>query len=387
MEPADFYGVRGAGFTSLRRELGWLPGDPHPQEESLNRAIGAGLLHLDDPDRLRATAAALAAPLPPDPVALGERERRQWTMLFAQLLGTGQHWRPLAEAMELLWAVDPWREELRQLLELLAGRCERRLHPLPWALPVPLRVHGRYSRAEVLAAFDAVDERGAPRSHREGVLWDQSSATDPLCVTLKKREALFSPSTRYRDLALGPSLFHWESQSTTTAASATGQRYIHHEARGSRVLRLVREQRREGGRGGGVTEPFVCLGFARYESHEGERPMAGGFSGVAAGAGDSGGVDAGDGVGGLRGISGSPEHPVKLVISELRRQAMADVKALEQAVEALDPSALAEFRRWFAEFDAATWDRQLEADATAGKLDALLEEAEDDYRTLPHRQL
>ena len=32
----------------------------------------------------------------------------------------------------------------------------------------------------------------------------------------------------------------------------------------------MREQRRQGT----VTEPFVCLGLARYESHEGERPMA-----------------------------------------------------------------------------------------------------------------
>ncbi|MDI9406548.1 MAG: hypothetical protein QM522_07550 [Chitinophagaceae bacterium] len=68
-------------------------------------------------------------------------------------------------------------------------------------------------------------------------------------------------------------------------------------------------------------------------------------------------------------------------------QAMADVNSLEKAVEALDPSALAEFRRWFAEFDAAAWDRQLEADATAGKLDALLAEAEDDYQNQPHRRL
>jgi hypothetical protein len=89
--------------------------------------------------------------------------------------------------------------------------------------------------------------------------------------TLRKSEALFSPTTRYRDLALGPALFHWESQSTTTAASATGQRYVHHEARGSRVLLFVREQRWVHRRPGGVTEPFVCLGFATYESHEGER--------------------------------------------------------------------------------------------------------------------
>ena len=114
----------------------------------------------------------------------------------------------------------------------------------------------------------------APWIHREGVLWHEPSQCHLLFITLRKSEALFSPSTRYRDLAPGPSLFHWESQSTTTAASATGQRYIHHATRGSRVLLFVREQRKQNGRPGAPTEPFVCLGFATYESHEGERPMA-----------------------------------------------------------------------------------------------------------------
>jgi hypothetical protein len=127
----------------------------------------------------------------------------------------------------------------------------------------------------------------SPWIHCEGVLWHQASATDLLFITLRKSEALFSPSTRCRDLALGPSLFHWESQSTTTAAaSPTSQRYIHHANRGSRVLLFVREQRKQDGRAGAPTEPFVCLGFARYESHEGERILfvhqwrfAGGWSG------------------------------------------------------------------------------------------------------------
>jgi hypothetical protein len=155
MDRADVYAIRGAGFTSLRRELDWLTGEtaPHPQEESLTRAIGTGLPHLDDPDRLRAIAAALAAPIPPDPERLGERERRRWLMLIAQLFGTGKRWRPLPEALALLWQAAAWRDELRQLLELLADRSGRRLHPLPWALPVPLRVHGRYSRAELEAAY------------------------------------------------------------------------------------------------------------------------------------------------------------------------------------------------------------------------------------------
>jgi len=124
-------------------------------------------------------------------------------------------------------------------------------------------------------------------------------------VTLDKSEALFSPSTRYRDLALGPALFHWESQSTTTAASPTGQRYIHHAARGSRVLLFVREQRKQDGRPGAPTEPFVCLGFARYESHEGERPMAwgnlcGGWSGRSRRRGYQAVAWHSGGVGGLR---------------------------------------------------------------------------------------
>jgi len=71
----------------------------------------------------------------------------------------------------------------------------------------------------------------------------------------------------------------------------------------------------------------------------------------------------------------------------LPEPAMPDVKALAEAVQALPPSALAEFRRWFVDFDAAAWDRQLEADASAGKLDALLEEAEEDYRNHARRAL
>jgi hypothetical protein len=129
----------------------------------------------------------------------------------------------------VLWQAGAWREELIQLLLLLADRADRRLHPLAWALPVPLRVHGHYSRAEIEAAFGVLSD-DAPWIHREGVLWHQVSATDLLFITLRKSEALFSPSTRYRDLALGPALFHWESQSTTTASSSTGQRTIHHEA-------------------------------------------------------------------------------------------------------------------------------------------------------------
>lgn len=59
---------------------------------------------------------------------------------------------------------------------------------------------------------------------------------------------------------------------------------------------------------------------------------------------------------------------------------MGTIKEIEQAVKGLGPGDLAEFRRWFTEYDAARWDEQFERDATSGRLDALAREAMDDAR-------
>ena len=58
---------------------------------------------------------------------------------------------------------------------------------------------------------------------------------------------------------------------------------------------------------------------------------------------------------------------------------MSKLEVLEQKISALSPDELAEFRRWFAEFDAAAWDSQIERDVKAGKLDALADEALGDH--------
>ena len=54
---------------------------------------------------------------------------------------------------------------------------------------------------------------------------------------------------------------------------------------------------------------------------------------------------------------------------------MSTITDIERAVEQLSPQDLTAFRAWFAERDATEWDRQLEADVAAGRLDALGEEA------------
>lgn len=54
---------------------------------------------------------------------------------------------------------------------------------------------------------------------------------------------------------------------------------------------------------------------------------------------------------------------------------MSKVEKLEREIKGLSARELAEFRTWFAEFDWAVWDRQLERDVAAGKLDSLAERA------------
>ena len=60
---------------------------------------------------------------------------------------------------------------------------------------------------------------------------------------------------------------------------------------------------------------------------------------------------------------------------------MGKVERIEQEVEVLSPEELAQFRTWFLEYDWAAWDRQLERDVQAGRLDDHAEKALRDHAT------
>ena len=59
---------------------------------------------------------------------------------------------------------------------------------------------------------------------------------------------------------------------------------------------------------------------------------------------------------------------------------MNTVQEIVAAISKLSYAELAAFRAWFAEFDANAWDRRLEQDVAAGRLDALADEALRDLR-------
>jgi hypothetical protein len=58
---------------------------------------------------------------------------------------------------------------------------------------------------------------------------------------------------------------------------------------------------------------------------------------------------------------------------------MSRVERVEDEVQNVSAEELKAFRDWFARFDAAAWDQQIEADADNGKLRSLAERALKDH--------
>lgn len=59
---------------------------------------------------------------------------------------------------------------------------------------------------------------------------------------------------------------------------------------------------------------------------------------------------------------------------------MTKVEVLEEQIKALSPEEFTELRNWLLDRDWESWDRQIERDSTAGKLDRLFEEAREAHR-------
>lgn len=60
---------------------------------------------------------------------------------------------------------------------------------------------------------------------------------------------------------------------------------------------------------------------------------------------------------------------------------MTKLEQIERSIAALNPKELKAFAKWFEAFRADMWDRQIEADAKAGRLDKLAEQALIEVRT------
>lgn len=139
-------------------------------------------------------------------------------------------------------------------------------------LPIPcsLRLHAAYGSAEIKAALGlaTLDSSGMTGL---GVMLNKEIKCYIHLVTFRKSEGDFSPTTRYQDYPISRTQLHWESQSTTTQESVTGQNYIHFKERGYTILFFARMEKRIERE----TSPFLFLGPAEaLLSYSGNRPIS-----------------------------------------------------------------------------------------------------------------
>jgi superfamily II DNA or RNA helicase/HKD family nuclease len=257
LEIEDLYRRRnGRGWTGLREEAGLEQATPEAagtvDDLPLSTAIGR-MLHLDDPDRI----AALRQ------LADGREVGGRLGAMMNQSLWNDAR----VDGARRLADFPRRRSEIREIADVLESRITRVTSRLDPSGVNPLRLHARYSRNEIGASFGIAD----PSHIREGVKWLPAENADIFFVTLTKTERHYSPTTMYQDRAITETLFQWESQSTTSAASPTGQRYINHVARGSSVHLFLREVKDPDGDLG--VPPYLYAGTMSYVSHTGDRPM------------------------------------------------------------------------------------------------------------------
>lgn len=251
-------------WTRLRREALLPTPEGGPLERALLRRARA-LTHVDDEVRARAYLKLLDGT---EVESLTPAERAFVPMLFFTAFPDGGGHASYADGLRAVQSEPAARAELRAVLDITRStRLRLTYAPTADLSHLPLRVHARYQREEVLAALGYATLARRPDSFRQGVMYAPEHNVDAFFVTIEKSEAAFSPTTMYRDYPISPILFHWESQWTTTLASPTGQRYVTGE---STVMLFVRVR----SKGEFGTEPYTYLGPATYVSHEGERPIA-----------------------------------------------------------------------------------------------------------------
>ncbi len=157
--------------------------------------------------------------------------------------------------------------ELAQWRRTAATIPTRRLE-LPFSSD--LRLHAAYGSAEI-KAYLGLSSLNSSGPTGQGVMHAKALKCYVHLITFRKGERDFSPTTRYQDYPISRTQLHWESQSTTTPQSATGQNYIHFQSRGYTILFFARLEKRLGTE----TAPFLFLGPAKkLLSHEGSRPIA-----------------------------------------------------------------------------------------------------------------
>lgn len=271
VEPAVFYnGTR--TYTRLLMDAEILPAIPVTDLEEALRKSMSRILSIDSPQWISFLRRAYEE-IPKSLTPIEKKYLRMWAIT---LFPDGQKDSPKDPILAITrFEKEPvLKEEIIELLDFLYERID--IIPQKAELPYPcaLEVYDSYTRDQIFAALGFAK----PASIREGVKYlDPANSdtvtqpTDIFLVTLNKSQKEFSDTTLYEDYSIDRHLFHWQSQSTTTPESKTGQRYLSQRETGGIVLLFVRSAKQDAYRN---AMAYTFLGTAKIVSHEGSQPIS-----------------------------------------------------------------------------------------------------------------
>lgn len=161
-------------------------------------------------------------------------------------------------------------EEIKEILEVLIEKIDFKEIPIKLPYKQPLKLHSRYTRDQILAAFQ-ISSFEKKSSNREGTAENKKLKTELLFINLVKSEENFSPTTMYDDYAITEQLFHWQTQNQSRPDKGKGLSYINHKKNEKRILLFVREKsKNEFGKSLG----YVFIGEGNLKDYYGSKPMS-----------------------------------------------------------------------------------------------------------------
>jgi superfamily II DNA or RNA helicase len=200
---------------------------------------------------------------------LSEDEKSMCLMLHYDVWQTAGGFKSLEESICAIGKNKILTGEIIEVLEILIDRIDFLELEIEFSYAQPLKVHSRYTREQILAAF-RISTFEQKSSNREGNAENKALNTEILFVDLVKSEKDFSPSTLYEDYAISDTLFHWQTHNAARPEIGRGLSYINQVKQGKRILLFVRERKNNEF---GNTMGYVFLGDGSMTEYSGSKPM------------------------------------------------------------------------------------------------------------------
>lgn len=200
---------------------------------------------------------------------LNEEEQSMLIMLHYDVWATAGGFESIDKSIEAIGKNPVMVEEIIEVLEILIDKISFKEINIHLPYKQPLKVHSRYTRDQILAAFKFSNFNYRYHS-MEGVAYKAELNTELLFINLIKSEENFSPTTMYDDYAINETLFHWQSQNKAAPHTPIGLSYINHQSLKKKILLFVREKNKDEH---GNTMGYVFIGEGFLKEHNGQKPM------------------------------------------------------------------------------------------------------------------